>query len=227
MNRTYFIKLLRDNILFFTCFAIFLVVGAILLLQIRLGDEIFFFSDHRTEVGNVFFKFFTRMGEGILFALVALIFLFIRYRTAMFVPLLGIAVMLVSAITKQTFAHPRPWRYFQELGISDQLNLVPGVKIHSGLTSFPSGHAMAAFALYAFLAFILPRKNGVAFLLFCMALLVGASRIYLVLHFLQDVYFGATLGVAIAILFHYLHSKYPNRLWADRSLLSGRKLKKA
>ena len=218
MNRSYLRQLLRDNASFFICFALFLLAGGMLLLRLTTGDEIFFFSERRTLLGDLFFQYFTRMGEGFLFALVALIFLFVRYRTAFWIPLLGMTVMLVSAITKQFFAQPRPWRYFQELGMSDQINTVAGVQLYTGLTSFPSGHTMAAFALYAFLAFVLPRKGVAGVLLFLTALLVGVSRVYLVQHFWKDVYLGAILGVALAVLFHYLHDRYPRRSWADRSL---------
>lgn len=223
MKLTYFKDLIKENAWFFVCFALFLVVGALLLLTIDQGDEIFYFSDRRTVIGDLFFRYATRLGEGAGFVIVALIFLFVRFRTSIYIPLLGMVVMLTSGVTKKIFAHPRPWLYFQQLNMTDQLHLVAGVHVNGGANAFPSGHTMAAFALYAFLAFILPKKQGWAVVLFLIALLVGVSRIYLVQHFLKDVYLGAILGVIIAIIFHYLHNKYPDRLWADRSLLKRRK----
>ncbi|MDX1943314.1 MAG: phosphatase PAP2 family protein [Saprospiraceae bacterium] len=218
MNRAYFKGLLNENARFFICFIIFLILGAITLFFIQQGDEIFFFSNHRSAFGNLFFTYFTRLGEGLIFVGLTLIFLFVRYRTAMFVPLMGLTVMLVTFLSKKAFSHPRPWLYFQQLNITDQINLVEGVEVHSGANGFPSGHTMAAFALYTFLALILPQKRGVAILLFTTALLVGVSRIYLVQHFFKDVYLGAIIGVIIAVIFHYLHHKYPKRNWAEKYL---------
>ncbi len=223
MNLVYFKNLIKENAWFFACFALFLVVGAILLLTINQGDEIFYFSERRTVFGDLFFRYGTRLGEGAGFVIVALVFLFVRFRTAMYVPLLGMIVMITSNVTKKLFAHPRPWLYFQQLNMTDQLHLVEGVHINGGTNAFPSGHTMAAFALYAFLAFILPKKQGWAVVLFLVALLVGISRIYLVQHFLKDVYLGAIIGVIIAIIFYYFHERFPNRAWADRSLLKRRK----
>lgn len=225
MKQSYLSKLIRENSWYFGCFALFLVIGAALLLTSRKGDMVFYFSDHRSLFGDWFFLYFTKMGEGLLFALFTLIFLFIRFRTAIFFPLLGLSVMLVANLTKGWFGRPRPWLYFRELGMEDLLTTVAGAPMLGGANSFPSGHAMAGFALYTFLALILPRKQGLAVLLFTIALLVGISRIYLVVHFLEDVYLGAILGVALAVLFHYLHGKYPNRSWADQSLLTQRKRK--
>jgi membrane-associated phospholipid phosphatase len=65
--------------------------------------------------------------------------------------------------------------------------------------SFPSGHTMAAFGLYAALAFY-AKKWYQAFGLFFLALLVGYSRIYLSQHFLVDVIFGAMLGCLAALV---------------------------
>lgn len=219
MNRAYFKELLSENAWLFTLFLIFLIVGAIILLSIKQGDEIFYFSNNRTSFGNIFFTYFTRLGEGLIFIAIAFIFLFIRFRTAVFVPLMGIAVLLVTFLSKKAFSHPRPWLYFQQLNITDQINLVAGVHVHGGANGFPSGHTMAAFALYTFLALVLPKKRGVAILLFAIALLVGVSRIYLVQHFFKDVYLGAIIGVIIAVIFHYLHHKYPKRDWANKYLV--------
>lgn len=211
-------RLMYENAWFFGCFALFLIAGAILLSQIQTGDAIFYLNARRTAAADVFFKYFTRMGEGGLFLLTALIFLFVRYRTALWAPLLGLMVMLIAFASKAIFAQPRPWRYFQDMQMSDQLQLIEGVRVYGGYTSFPSGHTMAAFALYTFVALILPQKRAVAVLLFITALLVGVSRIYLVQHFFKDVYAGAIVGVLLAVLAHYLHQRFPQRAWAERSL---------
>jgi membrane-associated phospholipid phosphatase len=219
----YFKKLFRENAWYLACFVLFLIAGAVLLLNTEKGDAVFYFSDRRSPFWDTFFVNATKLGEGLFFAVFAIVFLFIRFRTAIMFPILGLTVLLVTNLTKRFFGRPRPWLYYRELGMDDLLTPVVGAPLLGGANSFPSGHTMAGFALYTFLALVVARKRGVAVLLFAIALLVGISRIYLVVHFLEDVYLGAILGVALAILYHYLHQKYPNRRWADESLRTIRK----
>ncbi len=213
--------LLRENRFYFSAFALFLASAGILLCFIQTGDEIFFFSERRTFSGDLFFRYFTRMGEGPVYLLALAALLFLRYRHALAVPLLGFTVSVLSFLSKSFFAHDRPAAFFRKQGILDQIEAVDGVYLNVGATSFPSGHAMSAFALFTFLALCLPHKRWAALALFAMALLVGVSRIYLVQHFLKDVYLGAIMGVLIALIWHYLQFK-PRAHWLDRSLLSGR-----
>jgi membrane-associated phospholipid phosphatase len=65
--------------------------------------------------------------------------------------------------------------------------------------SFPSGHATLALALYGFLAYALcqlyPRHSWkIAVLAMLVILFVGASRLYLGVHFSSDVIAGYLLG---------------------------------
>ncbi|MBK8704891.1 MAG: phosphatase PAP2 family protein [Saprospiraceae bacterium] len=51
------------------------------------------------------------------------------------------------------------------------------------------------------------------------ALLVGFSRIYLIQHFLKDVYLGAIMGVAIAVIWYWLAPKILKSPRLEQSLL--------
>ncbi len=219
----YLSKLIRHNSWYFIAFLVFLIVGGILLLTTSHGDEVFFFSNHRSYIANIFFRFFTNMGDGAAFVLSIIILAFWRFRTALVVFLLGIGVLLTSTLTKDFFSHPRPYRYFEEHHLLDRITFVDGVRLAKGTTSFPSGHTMTGFAFYTFLALVVTRKKGMALLLFTAALLIGISRMYLVQHFLSDVYLGAILGVFLAIIFHYIHSHYFKAAWADKALLPKKK----
>lgn len=69
---------------------------------------------------------------------------------------------------------------------------------HSGITSFPSGHATTIFALATVLAFSGKNKYG-ALAYFFFATLVAYSRVYLGQHFMEDVLVGAMLGTIITM----------------------------
>lgn len=183
---------------FFTAFAAFLVLGALGLIFIPQGNEILFFSNYRSLAGDYFFRFITRLGEGVAFLAVFLLLLAVHYRHSLLVLATGLAVMGLSYLGKQFFAHDRPVRFFKKIDKLDEINLVDGVELASGATSFPSGHTFAAFALFTLLALLAPQKRWLALLFFTLALLVAISRIYLVQHFLKDVYVGAILGVILA-----------------------------
>lgn len=219
----YLSRLMWQNRWFFGGFIAFLFIAGILLIFTNHGDEIYFFSNNRTYTTDFFFRLFTDVGNGAIFAIAFIILLFWRFRTAATIFLLGISVFLTSASTKRIFSQPRPYRYFEERNLLDQITFVDGVRIVKGTTSLPSGHTMTAFAFFTFLALVLPRKKWTGLLLFLTALLVGISRMYLVQHFLSDVYLGALTGVMLAILFHYVHSRYFNYAWADRALLPKKK----
>lgn len=66
-----------------------------------------------------------------------------------------------------------------------------------GLTSFPSGHTATTFSLALALSLFFPRTR---ILLFCFALLVGASRVIITSHYLSDSIAGAYVGV-MSVLF--------------------------
>jgi membrane-associated phospholipid phosphatase len=215
----YLSRLMRHNGWFFSAFMLFLLVGGILLLTTNHGDEIFFFSGKRSYFGDLLFRFFTNIGDGAVFALAVIILLFWRFRTALVMFLLGLSVLFTSTATKEIFSQPRPYRYFEERNLLERITFVEGVRLAKGTTSFPSGHTMTGFAFYAFLALVIPRKKGWGLLLFMTALLVGISRMYLVQHFLSDVYLGAIIGVMLAIIFHYIHNHYFKYPWAEKALL--------
>src|SRR5690606_4715755 len=108
--------------------------------------------------------------------------------------------------------------YFRELGMFDQINLVEGVQLWEK-HSFPSGHTMSAFAVFGILALLFNGKKTLGLVFLFMAILAGLARVYLVQHFLQDVYLGAILGVLIALSVYIYQDRFPHNPdhWIDRS----------
>jgi membrane-associated phospholipid phosphatase len=110
------------------------------------------------------------------------------------VPLVALAATLsfalaswLNALIKALVGRSRPPH---EIG----LEAIGGVP---GSPSFPSGHAMSAFAVAAAIALLAPRLRWPVL---AVAALIGFSRVYLGVHFWLDVLAGAALGMAIGAL---------------------------
>ena len=217
-------QLFRNNIQYVSCCILFFTFGGVLLFFIEKPDVIFFFSERRTPFLDLFFTYFTKMGEEIMYFVFLISFLFIKVRYAILVPLIGITVSMISYLTKSFFAHDRPLIYLENMGLADQVNFVEGIQLLIGQTSFPSGHTMSAFALYGLVAFMFSRKKIWCIVFFVFALLIGLSRNYLVQHFFQDIYLGAMIGFALSILFYLGQSKFilEDGHWLNKHILNGK-----
>ncbi len=200
-------KLIVKNKFYFACLTIFILAVGVLMAFIDKGEAILFLNSHHILWANIFFKYATRLGEEPVYVIVVLLFLTYRMRWSLLVALTGFTVMGVSYVSKIFFAEDRPLAYFRKLNQDDVLNFVDGVKVYTGQTSFPSGHSMSAFALYTLLVFLLPPRKRYAAILFFLALSVVISRVYLVQHFLRDIYAGSITGMGIAILVYLISSR--------------------
>ena len=213
--------LIHENRIYLILCLLFIILGGLLLIFIPKGELIVFFSNHRSPFWDFFFYYGTQLGEPLAYLVVIALLVFIRFRHALAVPLLGILVTLVAFVAKWIFYVDRPGAYFQQLGILDTIQLVANVRLNTGPTSFPSGHTMSAFALFTFLALCLPKKDVRVVFIFLLAAMIGISRVYLVQHFWQDIPSGALLGVLIALALYQAHWKWgagKSNAWLDRRL---------
>ena len=115
-------------------------------------------------------------------------------RNRRLVPLVALAATVsfalaswLNALLKALVGRSRPPH---EMGLEAIVGL-------PGSPSFPSGHAMSAFAVAAALALLAPRLRWPVLAL---AAVIGFSRVYLGVHFWLDVLAGAALGMAIGAL---------------------------
>ena len=106
---------------------------------------------------------------------------------------LGFAMVVANAVShlivqalKRSVVRPRP----------DNVGVLP-LTLNPDAFSFPSGHACAAMAL-AVTAICDSPLSGLPAL--GLALLVGASRVYLRVHYVTDVVVGQLVGAATALL---------------------------
>ena len=106
-----------------------------------------------------------------------------------------IGVILGNGVMKNLFARPRP--YNLDPSLSHRLAFGE----MSTDFSFPSGHTLASFEA-AMSVFLYHKKWGVATLSF--AVLIGISRIFLLVHYPSDVLAGALFGILFAYAASYL-----------------------
>jgi membrane-associated phospholipid phosphatase len=203
---------LEKNRLFIWLFAIFFVLGFILIFLTEKEDPLIFWNEFRGPNLNLFFRAATLLGEPWTYGILFFIMLFIRYRFAIVIILTGLLATLLAGVLKIFFSHPRPILYLRNEGILDQIVIVDNIQLYEGMTSFPSGHTLAGFALFTVSVFMLERKGWwVEAIFFFMALLVAISRVYLLHHFLPDVIFGAICGLSLGIGMHLVQLKVADR----------------
>ena len=147
-----------------------------------------------------FFVYWTYFGDGLLYLILALVFIFIRFYYFILTVLVALVQTVFVHIFKQWLFDdlPRPAKFFEGI---QQLYLIPGVRIHH-YDTFPSGHTATAFAIATLISLIIQRRSW-SVLLLVTAVLVGISRMYLLQHFLIDIYFGSLIGVISAFLVYY------------------------
>lgn len=198
-------NIIEKNRLFFGLYFISFFAVFFYELNKPLLDATLYFGEHRTAFGDIFFAYWTLLGEAYPYLFVALFFYFYqkdKQNTAK-VLITGIIILIVSGILKEIFDFPRPINFLSDMHLATTFNFVKGIDIHTGKTSFPSGHTASAFALWGLTTFQFSQLKSVQIGLFLTAFLVGVSRVYLTQHFPQDVLFGSAIGLTIALVVEY------------------------
>ena len=170
-----------------------------------------------------FMELISLLGKGGIFLIfLSLLLLFIkktrRYGTAMALGLI-LGALFVNLFLKVVIARPRP--YADVNGVFYPLWQIMGQHVESDM-SFPSGHTNAAFATMVPL-FLLGNKR-VSWLAIVFGILMGISRIYLVVHFPSDVLGGMITGTIAGILGTLIAVHLPKK-WYGWSL--GKKKERA
>lgn len=195
----------------------YLVIVGLLMVFTNHGDFVLWLNGQHTAFGDFFFKYFTNLGDGILLAVLALYFLFTNFYK-FYYTLIAIAFQTVFVhIFKQWLfdGEPRPKTFFSDR--LEELNFVEGVNVRS-FDSFPSGHTATAFLL-AFVFISLGKNKYLNVLFFVSAVLVGISRVYILQHFLRDVYIGSVFGILSVFLAWLIMLTYSNKPQLQKGLL--------
>ena len=163
-----------------------------------------------------FFEFISLLGkDGIFLVLLSLALILFRptrrFGAAM---LLGVAIgaLFTNLFLKVVIARPRP--YADENSVFYQLWLIMGQHMESD-KSFPSGHTTAAFSTMTALFFTGNKRYS--WTAFIFAILMGISRIYLVVHFPSDVLGGIVVVFIAGCLGALLARNLPEK-WYSASI---------
>lgn len=146
-----------------------------------------------------FMEFISLLGKGGIFLIILSLILLIyrptrRFGTAMAISL-ALGAIVVNLWLKVMIARPRP--YADAGGLYYPLWQMLGSHTESDF-SFPSGHTNAAFATMVPI-FLLGRKKW-SWLALLFGVLMGISRIYLVVHYPSDVLGGIITGSIAGII---------------------------
>ena len=170
--------------------------------------------------GNFLAEFMDIFGtKGIGFILVALILAcFAKTRRIGVCILAGIIVgaLFTNVIIKNAVARPRPYTHEEYRGLWEAV----GASQESE-HSFPSGHTTTAMAFAS--AFFLAGNKKWSWTGFLVALLMGWTRIYLIVHYATDVIGGIIVGGAAGVIGYFIvkllyakvFEKYKNKPFFD------------
>lgn len=193
--------------------ALFLVLSAF----ITKGSEVLWLNGLHNSALDFFFRNITYLGEGILLAPLIIITLFVKFRYTMIGLLTAVLDAGIVSLFKRLLLYglPRPRQVLDE----SLLHFVPGVEVHY-INSFPSGHTATMFSLTLVVSLMI-RKGSATLALAGLAVLVGASRIYLAQHFLIDVAAGAAMGFVSVFLADKSISHFKGAQWLDKRIPLG------
>lgn len=175
--------------LFFAASIVFISIFNKYVLHLKINQ-------FHTSFFDVFFKYTTFLGDGAVFGVLAVVFLFIKRKMFYVFVVSGVLTLLITHLFKKILFKGilRP-----AAALSDEsLHLVDGVKM-AMLNSFPSGHTTTAFAIFTILCLYFAKCKS-QYLWVSLAIVAGLSRVYLSQHFLIDIFFGSFIGIIIGIV---------------------------
>lgn len=190
----------------------------------------FFGEQIHSATMNIVAEFITFFGGGSFVTPMAFVGLFLAFfkktrkfgLTVLFAVLVG--TLLTNLVMKPLFARPRPYIYYADNPIFMSWYEFAGAHIESE-KSFPSGHTTAAFELGVGLFLVLNKKYSWVFPVF--SVLIGLSRIYLMVHYVTDVIGGVFVGTFAGIMGFVIMNAIMKTKFAEFDLAEKFKKKKA
>ncbi len=169
-----------------------------------------FLAGHRTPFLTHFFTAISTLGSYDVF-IITLIYVAWNKKFAIRLAVLMSLTSSLNILLKLMIKNPRPFvlegTYMKKWAVSPQTaqSLVPEY-------STPSGHAMAAASFYSYL-FAVTRKWYFRIFAIAAIVLIGCSRPYLGVHYVEDVLLGWAIGLGCA-LFAVKYCTNIGRIWS-------------
>ena len=195
------IDIIRNNkrwIISFICLIIFIaVLEDVFDNEITNFDTVIFntIRSIRTDVVTNMFKVITEFGSAFVLILITVLSLLVlkNKKIGIMIAFNLTTVGIMNQVLKHIIQRPRP--------IENRL-------IEQGGYSFPSGHSMASMAFYGLIIYFIFKnvkdkriRNTLCILLSILIVLIGASRIYLGVHYASDVIAGFVISIAYLSVF--------------------------
>lgn len=205
-----------------TYFIVIFLIGLILLPFYEKGGIELKINQLHHPILDVLFANITHLGDGAILVVPLLLLIFYKYSYLILFALSSLIHLILVHIGKKWVfdGMPRPAEFLKDVSFYE----VPGVELHHW-GSFPSGHTTTAFMLASFLYLVLPKKFKLHYLLMGFAFFVGLSRVYLMQHFLMDIWAGALLGIFSSLLSYILVLKFFSKKTYQKGILQDFKLK--
>ncbi len=164
-------------------------------------DIVVFLQELRNGFFDFFFSFISFLGEEYVYILIfGIVYYTYDKKMGEFMAItLGLSAT-VNTIIKNIVAAPRPFQKYPDL----VENLRPET---AGGKSFPSGHTQN-FSTVLFSASFFTKKKMFFIVSTILVIFMMLSRMYLGVHFLEDVIVAAVLGLGIAYLMYFVYDKY-------------------
>ena len=223
--------------LYYILSAVLLAVLATLMLIYDKGTLHLMLCDHHTAAGDVFFPAYTQVAEWGIYVVAVLLMLY-KFGWGCFLLVSNWIAGGIGQIIKHLAHTPRPVTWFAEHCPDIQLPAIEGVDFKEW-NSFPSGHTITFFCLFLVLTMVLEeiikksysdsgrtaKRSGSATVwqrcgltgaavLFGLAALGAYSRIYMSMHFTEDIFAGIIIGVSVtALLSLFIPKLQTTRFW--------------
>ncbi len=211
-------QFLKQNRVFLLLSLGLMIVLSVALSIVPKGELHLLLCDRHTAVRDVFYKYYTQVGEWVPYV-VCFLLLFYRLGWAAFTTTCVLLSGAVTQVLKRIVDAPRPLTWFAVNYPDVQLPLVDGVEM-SRYFSFPSGHTTTFFAFFFALSIIVcqhdsspVRRSVCGAVFFLLSALGGYSRIYLSQHFAADVLGGMGIGLLITGLLYLLFAHWESKKW--------------
>jgi membrane-associated phospholipid phosphatase len=164
-------------------------------------ETLFFtFNQLHSYPGDLFFQYFTHVGDGLMMLALGIVLLGLGKRRLGILLLISFIFSgLLAQAIKRAKPEPRPGLHFAQVDVIHRVN----DDLLKANNSFPSGHTTTAFAMFSLLSFSV-RNPTVQLFYLLLALAVGFSRLYLGQHFFKDVWVGSLIGYGTSLFIFWI-----------------------